>query len=272
MAGLAAGGAAGIQHALAGGQFEQVGGQLRGLVLHADAAFGEARQLAHVAGLGEEDAVAAVGAGAGVDADALQFGEIFVARAVAAVDPQDHRRMGVVRRADRLELLRPGLFQRLLQPARMGQACCRIEVDVGQQPFALALGAAQHGVEQALGPALLQLVGAAHGLADGGVRRDARVEQLVQADQQQRLDVAVAGLERLLQQARGEGGQARLPARRAKGQLLGEATVTRCDLFQLCRQRAAQRGAAGEYGGQRAGGGEAGAGVHWPGSCGPRAC
>jgi hypothetical protein len=35
---------------LARRQVEQVGGQLRGFVLHADPAFGEARQAAHVGG------------------------------------------------------------------------------------------------------------------------------------------------------------------------------------------------------------------------------
>jgi hypothetical protein len=45
---------------------------LRGFVLHADPAFGEARQAAHVGGGGQHDAVAAVLAGAGADA---RFGQ-----------------------------------------------------------------------------------------------------------------------------------------------------------------------------------------------------
>ena len=65
MAGLAAGCAAGIQYALAGGQLQQVGGQLRGLVLDTDMPGSEARQAGDIAGLGQHDAVVAVGARAG---------------------------------------------------------------------------------------------------------------------------------------------------------------------------------------------------------------
>ncbi|SAJ32442.1 Uncharacterised protein [Enterobacter cloacae] len=144
----------------------------------------------------------------------------------------------------------------------MAQARRGIAVDLGQQRLAFALRAAQHGVEHALGPALLQLVGAADGLADRGVRRNPRVEQLVEADQQQGVDIGVGGLERLLQQARGQGLQARLPARRAEGQLLGQAAIARGDLVQLRRQRARQRGASGEHRGQCLAGGETR--VHWP--------
>jgi len=75
-------------------------------------------------------------------------------------------------------------FQRFLQPARMGEADHRITLQFGEQRFAFALSIAQHGVEQALGPGLLQFVRAADGFADGGVRRYAGVEQLIQADQQ----------------------------------------------------------------------------------------
>jgi hypothetical protein len=69
---------------------------------------------------------------------------------MAAVDPQDHRRVRVVRRADGFPLLRPEGFQGFLQPARMGGAHHRVALQLGQQRFAFALGAAQHGVEQAL--------------------------------------------------------------------------------------------------------------------------
>ena len=68
VAGLAAGRAAGIQHALAGGQLQQVGGQLRCLVLDTDMPGSEARQAGNVAGLGQQDAIAAVGARAGGNA------------------------------------------------------------------------------------------------------------------------------------------------------------------------------------------------------------
>ncbi len=116
--------------------------------------------------------------------------------------------MGVVRRADGFPLLGPKGFQRLLQPTWVGGTYHRITLQLGQQLAAFALGAAQHGIEQALGPGFLQLVGATDGLADGGVGRDAGVEQLVEAHQQQRLDIGVGGLEGFLQQL---GRQRRQP-------------------------------------------------------------
>ncbi|MOA41373.1 hypothetical protein D3C78_1633240 [compost metagenome] len=81
----------------------------------------------------------------------------------------------------------------------MGGARRRITLQFGQQRLALALGTAQHGIDQALGRGLLQLVDAADRFADRRVGGDACVEQLIQADQQQRLEVLIARLERLLQ-------------------------------------------------------------------------
>ncbi|MNH08866.1 hypothetical protein D3C79_683000 [compost metagenome] len=233
VAGLAAGGTAGVEHALPRGQFEQVGRQLRGLVLNADPAFGKARQAAHVAGFGEDDAVTAELAGAGADARLRQQRQVGIAAVMAAIDPQDHRRMGIVGGADGFPVLRPERFQRLLQPARMRSAHHRIALHVGEQRFAFTLGAAQDGIEQALGPGLFQLVGATDGLADGGVGRNARVEQLVQADQQQRLHVGIGSLERLLQQLRGQQVEARLPAGGAERQVLGQAAIAFVDFVQL---------------------------------------
>ncbi|MNO84600.1 hypothetical protein D3C76_759460 [compost metagenome] len=247
---------------MAGGQFEQVGRQLRGLVLHAHPAFGEARQAAHITGLIQHDTVAAELAGAGADAGLCQQGQVGIAAVVAAVDPQDHRRVGVVGGADGFPLLWPEGFQRFLQPPRVGSAYHRVALHAGEQRFAFTLGAAQHGIEQGLGPRFFQLVGAANGLADGCVCRNARVEQLVQADQQQCLHIGIGGLERLLQQLRGQQVEARLPAGGAERQVLGQATVAFIDLVQLRRQRAVQRGLATEYSGKGTGGGEAR--VHWP--------
>ena len=107
MAGLAAGSAAGVQHALVRRQLEQVGGQLRGLILHADPAFGKAWQFADVTGLHEVDAVTTELAGGRFEADAVQLFQVGIAAVVAAVHPQGHRRVGVVRGADGLVLLRP---------------------------------------------------------------------------------------------------------------------------------------------------------------------
>ncbi|MNJ51899.1 hypothetical protein D3C77_472150 [compost metagenome] len=233
VAGLAARGAAGVEHALAGGQFQQVGRQLRSFVLHAHPAFSEARQAAHIAGFGQYDAVTAVLAGAGANACFGQQRQVGVAAVMAAVDPQDHWRVGVVGGADGFPLLWPEGLQRFLQPARVGGAHHRVALHAGEQLLAFALGAAQHGIEQALGPRLLQLVGAAYGFADGGVGRNAGVEQLVEADQHQRLHIGISGLERLLQQLCGQQVEAWLPACGAERQVLGQATVAFINLVQL---------------------------------------
>ncbi|MNC72261.1 hypothetical protein D3C75_1232910 [compost metagenome] len=82
----------------------------------------------------------------------------------------------------------------------MGGANHRVVFKLGQQRFALTLGAAQYSVEQGLGPWFFQLVGAPHGFADGRVGRDSGVKQLIQPHQQQRLDIGIGGLERFLQQ------------------------------------------------------------------------
>jgi len=126
----------------------------------------------------------------------------------------------------------------------------RVAIQLGEKGFVLALGAAQHGVEQALGPGLFQRAGAADRFADGRVLGDAAVQQLVETDQQQRLDILVGGLEGLFQQLVRQQLQARLPACGAEGQVLRQGSVMVLDLVQLRRQAAAQRGLAGQHGGQ----------------------
>jgi hypothetical protein len=177
-----------------------VGGQLSGFVLHADPAFGEPGQVTYIARFCKNDAVLAVDAGRGRYTGFAKQREISVAGVMTAIDPQDHRRVRVVGRADGFPLLGPERLQGFLQPARVGGAHHRVMFQLGQQRFAFALGAAQHGVEQGLGPRLFQLVGATDGFADCRVGRHAGVEQLIQAHQQQRLDIGVRRLERLLQQ------------------------------------------------------------------------
>ncbi|MNJ48860.1 hypothetical protein D3C77_440660 [compost metagenome] len=236
VAGLAARRAAGVEHALAGREVEQVGSQLRGFVLNADPALIEPRQTAHIAGLGEEDAIDAVLAGTGLQSRFAQQFQVGITTVMTAVDPQDHRRMRIVGGADGFPLLGPEGLQRFLQPARVGGAHHGIAFEFGEDIVALALRAAQHGVEQGLGPGLFQLVGATHGFTQGGMGRNAGVEQLIQTYQQQRLDIGIGLLERLLQQALGQGRQPWLPACGAECQVLGQATVTQLDLVQLRRQ------------------------------------
>ena len=227
---------------------------MRGFVLHADPPFGEARQAGDVAGLQQTDAVGAERAGLRFQSGGAQFIQIGVAAAVAAIDAQDQRRMQVVGRADGFPLFRPVGLQALLQPARMGGAADRVAFQLGEQRLAFTLGAAQHGIQQALGPGFLQLVRAADRFANGGMRRNAGIEQLVQADEKQRLHIAIRRLERLLQQLLGQQRQARLPAGGAEGQLLHQSAITGFDALEQRRQAAAQRGAALQHRRQGLGG------------------
>ncbi|MNO94778.1 hypothetical protein D3C76_864050 [compost metagenome] len=181
MAGLAAGCTASVEHALARRQVQQIGSQLCRFVLHADPAFGEARQAAHVGGCIEDDAIAAVNACIGGDTRFTEQAKVGITAVMAAVDPQNHGRVRVVRRANGFPLLGPEGFERFLQPARVGGAHYRVVFQLGQQGFAFPLRAAQYGIEQGLGPGFFQLVGATHGFADRGVGRDSGVEQLVEA-------------------------------------------------------------------------------------------
>ncbi len=141
-----------------------------------------------------------------------------------------------------------------MQPARVGGAYHRIMFQLGQQRFAFTLGAAQYGVKQGFGPGFFQLVGATHGFTDGCVSGHAGIEQLIEADQQQRLDVSIRRLEGFLQQLGGQRRQARLPTGGAKGQVLGETAIAVFYLIQLRRQRTVQRSLTVEYGSESLGG------------------
>ncbi|MNG03551.1 hypothetical protein D3C84_866370 [compost metagenome] len=115
---------------------------MRGFVLHADPAFGEARQAAHVGCGVEDDAILTIDARRGSDAGFAQQPQVGVACVMATVDPQNHRRMGIVCRTDGFPLLRPESLQGFLQPARVSGAHHRIVFQFGKQRFAFPLGAA----------------------------------------------------------------------------------------------------------------------------------
>ena len=83
------------------------------------------------------------------------------------------------------------------------------------------------------------------------------MEQLIQTDQQKGFDIAIGSLEWLLQQLVGQTYQARMPARGAEGQVLGQAAVARVHLAEYLGQAAAQRGLAREHDTQRTGCGQA---------------
>ena len=152
----------------------------------------------------------------------------------------------------------------------MGKADRRIPFEGGKLLCMLALRAAQYRIEHALGPGLFQRLGAADGFIDGGVGRDTREQQLVEANQQQRVQVPVGGLEWLLQQGCSQAIQALEPACSTEGELLGQALVPFVHMLQLGRQAGAQGGLAGHDRDQRVGCGQAWA--HRPlSSCRPGA-
>src|SRR5690606_20104196 len=102
MAGLAAGGAAGVQYPEAGSEFQQGGRQLGRLVLNADRALGKARQLVYVPRCGQGDAVGAETAGAGLNTLVVQARKVGVTLPLQPVDPQGHWRMEIDRKSTRL--------------------------------------------------------------------------------------------------------------------------------------------------------------------------
>ena len=240
MAGLAAGRAAGVQYPLAGLQLQQRRRQLGRFVLHADRTGGEPRQLLHITGLGQGHAIGAEGTGDSGDTGVLQLLQVSIAAGLPAIDPQAHRRVQVVGCTQRFPVLRPDLLQGLLQPARMGDADHRVMFQLRQQGGALALGAAQHGIEHALGPGLLQGDGQLHGLGNGRMGRHPGIQQLVHANQQQGMQVAVGRFQRLLQQMGGQAIEALEPARGAQRQFPGQGLVPRHYLLELGGQAAAQ--------------------------------
>ncbi len=164
--------------------------------------------------------------------------------------------MRIVRRANGFPLLRPERLQGFLQPAWVSGAHHRITFQLGENRFAFALSITQHSVEQCLGPGFFQLVGATDGFTNGGMGRDTGIEQLIETDQQQRFDIGVGGLERLLQQLGRQCRQAWLPACGAEGQVLGKAAITVLDLVHLRWQRTVERGFAAQDSGKCLGGGQ----------------
>ncbi|MNF75747.1 hypothetical protein D3C84_578270 [compost metagenome] len=164
--------------------------------------------------------------------------------------------MRIVRRANGFPLLWPERLQGFLQPAWVSGAHHRITLQLGENRFAFALSVTQHSVEQRLGPGFFQLVGATDGFTNGGMGRDTGVEQLIETYQQQRLDIGVGSLERLLQQLGRQRRQTWLPARGAERQVLGKAAITVLDLVQLRRQRTVERGFSVQDGSECLGGGQ----------------
>ena len=202
----------GIQHGLTGMQIEVGAGQLRTGILYRHLATREAgqpfdrnRPVEHqrgrhlrvrtcgYPGLGKTRGV--VGEGC-----------------LTQVDPQRHRRAFLQRRQDRGGLYRPGVVDGTEQPVRLCMAQRLVGVDVRLQRFALTQQPAQHPVDQSARPALAQGAAGLHRGRYRGVRRHAAVQQLIGGDQQQHVQIAVAGLEPLLQQPADQGIEAPVPA------------------------------------------------------------
>ena len=142
--GLSARGGAGVEHALPGGEIEELGDPLGGDVLHRHQSGLEARQAGDRHGLGEQQGI--VGLTAGVDAGLaqalLQRGRV----GAATVWPQRHGRMHVARGEHRLPLLRVGRSHGIDPPRRVTVMRLRLERGGAKELFAAAQIVAQHPV------------------------------------------------------------------------------------------------------------------------------
>ena len=114
MTGLAAGGAAGVQHPLPGLEVEQRRRQLGGFILHADRTIEKTGQLLYIPWLSKGYTLCAVRAGRSMEAGGVQPSQIGIPITLPAIDPQAHRWVQVVGRADGFPVLRPVCLQALL--------------------------------------------------------------------------------------------------------------------------------------------------------------
>ena len=109
-----------------------------------------------------------------------------------AVHAQGHRGAAVAGVEQFRAQVRPGRPQRIDQPAWVFPAFL-----FGSGVGGRFGGAAQHAVHEAPGPGLAEDAGRGDGLGNRGVVGNAQVAQLVEADEQQRMDVLVAVAQRM---------------------------------------------------------------------------
>ena len=202
MSGFAARGAASIQYVSTGAwrerRAQQRGAELCRLVLHADVALLEARQRRDIARVSQHDAIGGMEAEVAIQALLGEPREVRFTIIVALVDAQRHRPRFVVGLGNGTPLFGPGAAQLAEQPLGVFQSYALITVHFGLQRIGLALQSAQATVEHASCPLFVQQACGPGGFPHGGVSRGTHVEQLIDTDQQQRLDIRITLFEGLL--------------------------------------------------------------------------
>jgi len=139
MAGLATGGRAGVEHALAVGKVQHIGGDLRRTILNCEQAFVETGQAGNVGAVRKHDGVGKPGVGVGLVGVANQRLDHRLAPGAPAVHPEHQRGFEIGDVEHRRGLVGPIGLDGLDQPGRMRTARGRVCIQARQQSHAFAL-------------------------------------------------------------------------------------------------------------------------------------
>ncbi len=234
--GLAAGGGAGIQHPLTRLRIEQGGGLLCCAILYRAVADLEAGQLGHVAGTFQQDAILTLFTGHGIDAGFGHAGQHLLAALALTVVADPHGGALVIRLHDELPLVGISLTQALGEPLGVTEAHARHAVDTQQNHFGAALEVAQHTVDKATQGGALEQLDRVDGLGHRGVSRNAGVDELVEADQNEVVEDAALVLERLVHHLADRCIEAGQPAQGTVAEFLQEGAIAGRNLLLGSRQ------------------------------------
>ena len=162
----------------------------------------------------------------GGDARGGELLQVGVPVAGEAIDPQPEGGLGIA--GARRSLANPGATPSGAGPATRRETASgphRVLSAWASKVVALALEAPQQGIDEFRRPALAQDAGRRHAGGDGGVGGNAGGEELVEADEDQGLQVAILGLEGFAAAVGRDGAQARQQAQGAITQLLDQGPV-----------------------------------------------
>ena len=139
---------------------------------------------------------------------------------LSSVDTQPHGGTFIILLGDLLPLCGVGLFEAFEQPAGVSKARRLLLIYLGKQVLLFALGIAQYPVEQTAQGIGLEQTTTIDCLRQGGMGWNAGIKELVETDQQQKVERTLFALERLAHQFADYGFQTREPAQGAKTELL----------------------------------------------------
>jgi hypothetical protein len=212
MASLATGRGAGVEHAHTILQVGKIGGDLRSAILHGERAILEARHAGDVGAMRQHQRIGQPWMEGCFVARRLELREQRSALDMLAIDPQHQRRLAVVGGHHRIGLCRPVAGERLGQPFGVRMAGLWLGIKPGDQVFALALPAAQYGVDQSGQLRTLKGAGGFDGGRHGRVILQLQDFQLHQTQHQQRVDRRVLVSQRFFQQVIDRSVEAQPPA------------------------------------------------------------